>query len=707
MKTEMKNFVAVDLHVHTPSSHCYKGTKSDDEYLAILERYIAKNVKIIAITDHNTLNGYKKLIHIKISLISKNETLKELVSKYPELQAEIDENTQKLSLFDKICILPGMEFEANPGIHLLFIFNPKQDLDEIDTFLENAGYNEASQGLEIVSNVNFDVIEALKKAKDLNAITIGAHIDSDKGLFNDLKGSFRKRVLISDDLDGISINSLVQIDKIKEILKDPQYKRNNQLAIIQSSDHHEESDCGRQLTYFKLPEFSFEGLNGCFNNPNELISSTERPEIINIIKKIAEDNNTICIESIQIEQITKSICAVLNNGFGNILIGVTSDKYKNIKGVKTDTKQFIDEVEDLLHKNLIPEKIFYTFTQTVYPFGQSSVIQLRISNISQKHFFYNSNHYSILNNKIEENNIELISRLSKKQIKNQLDQFHRTADLRLSKIHKDLELLTVSKNNFDLFNRLIENGIKFSQVLNIDLVYPTENKSLSKYFPHGMNNGNVYYGERSMPRFSDIYLRSTCPITNEVEFSGDKVYSSNALIIVPDGGSFIIDSDGEWNLINIEKNNPLLICKIKPEFSDSINIFTIIGWLKSSLSLWYMYNRFNSLNIHNPQIFKNIFIPTELFYNNTDSLIRERISKIIELEKEFLDESVAYYNLEGKTEDTKKVYYKKVDVHNIKIDSIALEIDQLINSCFSLSETEIEIIDRFLTIKDLHKLNQQ
>ncbi|HHV36008.1 MAG TPA: hypothetical protein GXX59_10645, partial [Syntrophomonadaceae bacterium] len=57
-------FVAVDFHVHTPSSTCYKGEKTDDEYLEILRRYSEKEVRVIAITDHNSIRGYKKILEI-------------------------------------------------------------------------------------------------------------------------------------------------------------------------------------------------------------------------------------------------------------------------------------------------------------------------------------------------------------------------------------------------------------------------------------------------------------------------------------------------------------------------------------------------------------------------------------------------------------------------------------------------------------------
>jgi predicted metal-dependent phosphoesterase TrpH len=68
-------FYAVDLHVHTPASSCYKGPRTDDEYLNILKRYSEKGVRIIAVTDHNTLKGYKRYIEIKNRLVATKAAL--------------------------------------------------------------------------------------------------------------------------------------------------------------------------------------------------------------------------------------------------------------------------------------------------------------------------------------------------------------------------------------------------------------------------------------------------------------------------------------------------------------------------------------------------------------------------------------------------------------------------------------------------------
>lgn len=63
--------IKADFHIHTPSSKDYKGQNNEEEYLGILRQAIVRDLKIIAITDHNSVEGYRHLIEIKESLISK------------------------------------------------------------------------------------------------------------------------------------------------------------------------------------------------------------------------------------------------------------------------------------------------------------------------------------------------------------------------------------------------------------------------------------------------------------------------------------------------------------------------------------------------------------------------------------------------------------------------------------------------------------
>jgi len=80
---------------------------------------------------------------------------------------------KKLELIDNILILPGVEIEVIPDIHILLIFD-----------------------------VNADVLNLFDLLKNEDVIVIAAHIDSNKGIYNKLEGNYRGRVFRHERLDG-------------------------------------------------------------------------------------------------------------------------------------------------------------------------------------------------------------------------------------------------------------------------------------------------------------------------------------------------------------------------------------------------------------------------------------------------------------------------------------------------------------------------
>ena len=100
-----------DLHFHTPSSFDYKGNGITDKQ--IVELLIESGVRVIAITDHHTIN----------------------VERIQELQ--------RLGS-DCLTVLPGIELRDDHGgdpIHYICIFPEDCDLDHVWTTLQGNGPN--------------------------------------------------------------------------------------------------------------------------------------------------------------------------------------------------------------------------------------------------------------------------------------------------------------------------------------------------------------------------------------------------------------------------------------------------------------------------------------------------------------------------------------------------------------------------------------
>ena len=352
-------FFGVDLHIHTPASSCYKGPRTDDEYLAILRRCITNDIKIIAITDHNTIKGYRKLIGIQKELKNKLKLLVDLVEKYPDLKREHLEVKCNLELFDKLLILPGIEFEANPGIHILLIFKPDINIDTIDLFLAESGYPEDLQGIENPEVIpKLDVLQLLIEADRLNALVIAAHADSDKGIYDSLSGKYRASVFSSSYLHAIAYNSPVTSQKMKEMLQNKSYKRENPIAFIQCSDYHGEGEPGTVITYLKLEHLSFDAVYQSLKNPNECVSPTQHPEIINILRQIISDHKTYVFRDVdsEMQTIKQTACALLNDGYGTLVIGAVTEPNSNIIGISKNYQQCEQIINEIVN-SIDPRKI--------------------------------------------------------------------------------------------------------------------------------------------------------------------------------------------------------------------------------------------------------------------------------------------------------------------------------------------------------------
>lgn len=264
----------VDLHVHTPASSCYqcKGDLTlEGHYLNVLRVYKEKNIKLIAVTDHNTLKGYKKLMSIKNELENKVELLKG--------SNNIDDNELKkyeedLALFDEVNIIPGVEFTAYPHIHILLLFNKDSDLSRVDNFLNNCGYDtDYKQGRDLDNTRELDVRGILKEGREIGAITIAAHIDRETGILTYLQDEKieDRSIFNCDDLMGVHVLKAETVSYLEnEILNSN--LRKQKLTFIKASDFHNEiNDMEKRATLMELDSLNYEGLKNAFKNNNEKI----------------------------------------------------------------------------------------------------------------------------------------------------------------------------------------------------------------------------------------------------------------------------------------------------------------------------------------------------------------------------------------------------------------------------------------------------
>jgi histidinol phosphatase-like PHP family hydrolase len=103
----------MDLHLHTPASEDY--LQPEIGYLDILKQAASKGLDMIAFTDHNTVAGYRRMMEE----IDQLKLLQQLNRLLPEEEMRLADYHK---LLNRVLILPGFEFTATFGFHILAIF---------------------------------------------------------------------------------------------------------------------------------------------------------------------------------------------------------------------------------------------------------------------------------------------------------------------------------------------------------------------------------------------------------------------------------------------------------------------------------------------------------------------------------------------------------------------------------------------------------
>ena len=272
-------FIRMDLHVHTPRSKCYARTPLLDEqaeYLAILDKAIATGIQILAITDHNTFEGYKKLRQILDTLKKK------------------DYHRYRDKKYGQLYILPGIEI-SNFGKHFLAIFAPESFKSApMDSFLHEIGIELEGQGEKNAEAYRVTPVVLLEKIHALGGLAIIPHADSPSGFLreyfdanekdNKLRGKSIATILKSPHLSAISFSNDGGEAKFQRLISNKEYLREKPLAVIQCSDYHGMGDgkktvsgspLGEKFSVIKITQPSFHGIKMALEDPQTRIMDQE------------------------------------------------------------------------------------------------------------------------------------------------------------------------------------------------------------------------------------------------------------------------------------------------------------------------------------------------------------------------------------------------------------------------------------------------
>ncbi len=369
-KSAKMKWYAMDLHLHTPASEDYQ--QPEVSFLDILHRAQERGLDMIAFTDHNTLAGYRQMMEE----IRQLELLQKLRRILPEEESRLSEYQRLLT---QLLVLPGFEFTATFGFHILAIFPPEKPLREIEHLLLDLNIPpERLDDGSMTVGASTDVLSAYRQIDEAGGLVIAAHANSTNGVA--MRGfPFGGQTKISFTQD-IHLHALEVTDLEHRGPRTtaaffngtkPEYPR--RMHCIQGSDAHRLSTdpqrkknlgVGERVTEVLLPELSFAALRELFLS-NDFARTRPRRQktepAYNFILAAREDGANIIQdfhESMTVRggkryAIIADVCAFANTNGGTLYIGLSADAKKPILGVP-DAEQSLAQLEKEIANRLSP-----------------------------------------------------------------------------------------------------------------------------------------------------------------------------------------------------------------------------------------------------------------------------------------------------------------------------------------------------------------
>ena len=167
-----------DFHTHTPASDDF--AKKDLKPEKWLKAFMDKEIDCVAITDHNSGRWIDKL----------KSTLEKLQHEKP-------------CWYRDLYLFPGVEISAHGNVHILAIFDSEKSKDDINSFVDMAGYLGKKGDSNAVTNITVTKIADL--ISERGGIAIPAHADKDNGLLREAEGLTLEQALINKNIYAMEL----------------------------------------------------------------------------------------------------------------------------------------------------------------------------------------------------------------------------------------------------------------------------------------------------------------------------------------------------------------------------------------------------------------------------------------------------------------------------------------------------------------------
>jgi hypothetical protein len=365
---------AMDLHLHTPASIDYQ--QPGVSFLDILQRTEARGLDIIAFADHNTVAGYRNMREE----IDRLEFLEASKRMHPDEQDRLAEYRRYL---EKILVLPGFEFTATFGFHILGIFSPDKPVREIEHLLLNLNIppDQIDRGSDTVGATS-DVLRAYQMIAAAGGLVMAAHANSNNGVaMRGFPFGGQTRIAYTQDTNLHALE-VTDLDKKGRYTTSaffsgtkPEYPR--RMHTVQGSDAHRLAadpqrktnlGIGDRATEVLLPEVSFEALKELFlsndfartrpwrvkSEPAFDFIRAARDEGSNLVQEFHEN---LSVRGGRLYAVLADVCAFANTNGGTLFLGLNPDAEAPVVGI-SNPEQAVAQLEKDIRNRISPQLKF-------------------------------------------------------------------------------------------------------------------------------------------------------------------------------------------------------------------------------------------------------------------------------------------------------------------------------------------------------------
>ena len=357
-----------DLHTHTPASNDYE--EPGITYLQWLTTARERGLDIVAITDHNTVAGVAA-IRREIEWLTR---LKEENRLTPEERANLE---QWLKLANEIVILPGFEFTATFGFHILAIYPPETSIRRLEHTLLRLNVPEDRLLVgSTETGASTDVTSAYETIVDSGGIAIAAHANSTNGVAmrNFPFGGQTKIAYTQDEnLSALEVTDLESRSRraTARFFNGSKTEYPRKMHCIQGSDAHRLNNdprnsrrlgLGERATELLLPEATFDAIKDLFASrffdrtrpfraPEKEVDhlAAARAEGPNQTQSFHESANK---KGGRQTVVLADLCAFANTDGGTIFVGASARKGR-VKGLPA-SRQVQNELQQAISERLSP-----------------------------------------------------------------------------------------------------------------------------------------------------------------------------------------------------------------------------------------------------------------------------------------------------------------------------------------------------------------